>query len=214
MSTGEASLGSSAGSTSIGLVGDAWSDLTPHPVRRWIARGFDFYVTTGLVFSALAVPWVVFGSGDARFGPLGIMALLYLLTPVHGLVTALLSAAMLSATSTTPGKWLCGVRIVRKDGGPMSFGLTLRRELAVWVLGCGCYIPLVGLLAMGWSFSRLSEAEATGWDEARGLIALQRPDSARQFALGLLAFTMAAIVVLTIVALGAVLKFAHGAATG
>jgi uncharacterized RDD family membrane protein YckC len=214
VSTGEVSLGGSAGSTSVGLAGDAWSDLTPHPVRRWIARWFDFYVTTAGVFIALATPWGLFRSGDARFVPLAIAGVLYVLTPVRGLVTALLNAAMLSATSTTPGKWLCGVRIVRKDGGRMSFGLALRRELAVWVLGCGCYIPLVVLLAMGWSFSRLSEAEATGWDEARALVALQRPNTGRQFALSLLAFAMAAIVVLTIVALGVVLRFAHDAATG
>lgn len=214
MSTGEASLG--AGPAPVGQVGDggAWSDLAPHPVRRWIARGFDFYVTTGLVFAAVAAPWAVFGAGEARFLPLGIVGLLYLLTPVRGVVTAVLNAALLDRFATTPGKWLCGVRIVRKDGAPLDFGLAFRRELAVLAFGCGGYIPLVGLVAMGAGFVGLRKAGAAGWDEARGLLAVQRPNGAGQVLLASLAFTVLATLVLAMLALAFLLKSANGAAAG
>lgn len=214
MSTREASLGGSAEAISSGLASDGrdgWSDLAPHPFRRWVARAFDSYVTTGLEFAAFAAPWAVFGAGEARFLPLGFLAVVYFVPPLHGVVTALLNAALLTSLSTTPGKWLCGVRIVRKDGAPLSFGLAFRRELAALALGCGFYLPLVGLLALGWSFSRLSKVGATGWDEARGLVALQRPNSVRQFGFGLLALVPVVAVVLAIVTLGVILKFAQHA---
>jgi uncharacterized RDD family membrane protein YckC len=191
-----------------------WSDLAPHPVRRWIARAFDANVTTALAFTAFALPFALLLPGGRWALPVGIIGLIYLLPPARGLATAILNALLLRGTSTTPGKWLCGVRIVRKDGGRLTFGLAFRRELEVFVAGCAFYLPLIALVALGFNFLELRKKGATSWDERRHLIALQRPNSARQFALALLAFTIAAIEILAIVAFTILFKAAKVSAAG
>lgn len=196
MGVGEASRGGSEGA----IVGGRreWSDPAPHPVRRWIARGFDFHVTTGLVFMGLALPWMGLGGAAAFELPAAVLSVVYLLTPARGIACAVLNALLLSRFSTTPGKWLCGVRIAHKDGTRLTFGQALTRELDAFAMGCGVYIPLLGALANGVHFFDLRKTGTTPWDRARDLCVDQRPNSASQFILALIAFLLAAIVVFAI----------------
>jgi uncharacterized RDD family membrane protein YckC len=189
----------------------AWSDLAPHPVRRWVARQFDFVIPTALVLATLGSPLVLLSrSFDDVALPIGILGLVYLLGPIRGMLAAILNAVLLSRTATTVGKWLCGVRIVRKDGAPLTFGQAFRRELSVLALGCGLYLPLIALVAMIFHYFRLDEKGAASWDEGGGLVALQRPNSPRQVALTLLAFAPVVLAVL----IGLVAAFAIAASRG
>jgi uncharacterized RDD family membrane protein YckC len=200
MSVGGASLGGSTEAAPGGRVGrgQGWSDLTPHPIRRWIARGFDFYVTTGLVFAVLALPSAL-ASGDVVLkAPAMILLGVYMLTPVRGVATAILNAILLSRFSTTPGKWLCGVRLARKDGARLTFGEAVKRELDVLAMGCGVYIPVLAVVASGFHFFDLRKTGATPWDLRRDLLVEQRPNSPGQIVLALVAFVLATSVVLAI----------------
>jgi uncharacterized RDD family membrane protein YckC len=211
MSLGTEGFGGAQAAASyvVGHGRDAWKDLTPHPVRRWIARGFDFYLTTGFVFAVLATPWLLSGA-STRDAAVVFIGLVYLVPPLRGLVTAVLNALMLSAFGSTPGKWLCGVKIAHKDGGRPTFATALRRELAALVLGCGLYIPLLGLAAMAIGFSNLREKGATSWDVHRDLLVLQRPNSVGQFMLASLAFTLLMVVLAALAAIALALKGAAG----
>jgi uncharacterized RDD family membrane protein YckC len=177
------------------LIGEPWSDFAPHPVRRWVARAFDSYLTTGVLFAVPVVLWIAAGRPEAWLATVGMMGLVYVLSPLRGLVTAILNALLLSAFGVTPGKWLCGVRVARRDGAPLTFGTALKRELAAFILGCGLYLPLIGLAAMAIGFANLSEKGATSWDADRDLLVLQRPNSAGQFALTSFAFALLLVVV-------------------
>jgi uncharacterized RDD family membrane protein YckC len=126
------------------------------------------------------------------------MAVVYVLAPLRGPVTAIINALMLSAFGATPGKWLCGVRVVRKDGAPLAFVTALKRELAALILGCGLYLPLIGIIAMGIGHTNLRRDGATSWDAGRGLLVLQRRNGFGQFmrtslAVMLLAFVLGGV---------------------
>jgi uncharacterized RDD family membrane protein YckC len=164
-----------------------WSDISPHPWRRWIARLFDFSVVTAIVFAVIGATAAVLLPAAYQAYPAVALGLVFLFPPFRGLASAVINAALLRWISTTPGKWLCGIRIVRKDGAPMTFGMALMRELEAYALGCGIFFPVVVLVAMAFGFARLRREGATAWDEHRELVALQRPNSAAQFGLASLA---------------------------
>ena len=177
--------------------GGAWADLGPHPIRRWIARLFDFWVTTGLVFVALALPWIAAGPDlEAAAFPVMVLGVIFLLSPLRGLLAAALNALLLSRFSTTPGKWLCGVRIRREDGSPPAFTQGFRRELAALTFGCGFYVPLISVVAVGYNFFRLRAKGAAPWDQRRGLVAAQRPNSPKQVALTCLALAPVLVILM------------------
>jgi uncharacterized RDD family membrane protein YckC len=178
---------------------ESWSDLSPHPLRRWVARNFDGFITAGVVCAGLASPLALSESG--RYAPLGIVLMLFWVGPVRGLVSAVLNALLLHWTTTTPGKWLCGVRIVRRDGGRLTFGRALKRELHAYVGGCGLYIPVAVLVLMASGFRVLRRNGATPWDERGELVAVQRPAGWVQTLLTLLAFLSVAAAMATSAAL-------------
>lgn len=189
------------------LVARGWADLAPHPVRRWVARIFDFWVTTGLVFAVLAILLVVVDRQMETLGALvGLLAVVFLLSPVRGLVAAMLNALLLSRFSTTPGKWLCGVRIVSKDGNPLTYRAAFGREFAVFTAGCGLYLPLIALVVVGYNFFQLRKIGVTKWDEDRNLVAVHRPDSFKQAVLIVLALIPVAVIIMVLAAIGDALE--------
>jgi uncharacterized RDD family membrane protein YckC len=80
-----------------------------------------------LVFAIIGGAAAAVLPGDYRWWPAAVLAVLYFVPMIRGLASAVINAAMLSRFSTTPGKWLCGIRIVR--GAPLSFGKAVTREL-------------------------------------------------------------------------------------
>lgn len=189
----------------------AWSDLSPHPIRRWVARYFDGYVTVGAVSAALALPIALSDLEERAAAPLVAAIVVCLIGPVRGLVGAVLNAALLGWTSTTPGKWLCGVRIARKDGRRLTFGVALKRELDVYARGCGLYLPLVAVITQVVGLRSLDKRGATPWDEGHDLLAVQRPDSTGQWLLTVLA---AAPLVAAIAAMALLRELLGAAAQG
>jgi uncharacterized RDD family membrane protein YckC len=160
-----------------------WSDLHPYPLRRWVARLFDFYLVTAVLVAALTQ--VPPGLGRALIPDhIDLMWLLPVRIPVAILVNTLL----LAWTATTPGKWLCGVKIVRVDGRRLSFAEAIRREARAVYAGCAFYLPLVSLILMGLNGRRLLAQESAAWDGKRGLVAVQRSNSLVQQLLTFAAF--------------------------
>lgn len=189
-----------------------WTDRSPHPVRRFVARQFDSYVTTGVLLLALALPWILFSSSDTPALALVVLAGVYLASPVRGLAAAALNAGMLHWTSTTPGKWLCGVMIVGKEGGRLTFRAALKRELEVLIAGCGMNILVISGLAAIWNFIQLRQEGGTSWDRRRDLVAVQRPNGVQQTVLTVLAFLPVTLILGAIAVMFNALQASHGAA--
>jgi uncharacterized RDD family membrane protein YckC len=181
------------------------SDRAGHPFRRWIARQFDFMVTTALVLLPPAAALLVFG--DAAAAGWVVLAVVYFASPLRALLAAFLNAYFLSAMNVTPGKWLCGLRVERTDGGRLGYGLALRRELEVLIVGCGLYLPLLNLITMGAAFSWLRTKGASSWDGDRGLVSLHRPGGPGQTLLTATAFGLWVLTLIS--AYGVLALFAH-----
>jgi uncharacterized RDD family membrane protein YckC len=175
-----------------GVATGAGADLSPHPFRRWSARFFDAYLVSSLIIvGAMAALRYPRSMAEATFWAPVLLVGLFPLRAVAGL---LFNALMLRWSATTPGKWLCGIRIVPKDGGRLSLSLALKRELEATIAGCAIYFPILSTIVMVINYSQLADKGATSWDERRGLVAVHRPNGLSQFALALLVFAPVAAV--------------------
>jgi uncharacterized RDD family membrane protein YckC len=169
----------------IGVAQGAWADLAPHPVRRWAARFFDVYFLAAVCIWA---PTVILFGPPRRGDEIAVfVAGAFLFLPLWHIVSLPLNATLLRGASTTLGKWIFGVRIVRKDGGPLTWKVAFRREVEAVMAGCALGIPLLDLFAMGSNWSQLSEDGETSWDSRLGLVAVHRENTLWQGLAGLAA---------------------------
>lgn len=166
-----------------------WVDAKPHPWRRYFARGIDVVVVGGLTWAVIGIVFaLVDPRGAERFftlfdGPLGriLDLVLTLLATIPG------TALMIGLTGVSVGKWLFGVKVVRRDGRPIGVFASLARELNVFVAGFGLGLPFVSLFTLITSYRRLTDDGHAAWDEPKKTIVLHRPMNALQVILMCLA---------------------------
>lgn len=179
------------------LTEDPWTDVAPHPWRRFVARSIDYALLCPIGWLLLAgslmvawpegferlIAWSVALSFSRVF--LGPVLMVLLATP--------LIALSLGLTGGTPGKALMGIRVVgrRRDGGevdcgegrPIGVGRALVRE--VWAAGVGFAFGLP-LFAMAFAYEAsdaLGDRGVTRWDEDGGHQVLHAPMTAGRTAL-------------------------------
>jgi uncharacterized RDD family membrane protein YckC len=131
----------------------AWS-------RYW-ARNLDLFLWSCLLFFLLGM----FAPG--LFEPGGLLAglndyfVFLLVLPFAMFVDTVAYAAF----GNTPGKWICGIRILDLSGEKVPFLRNLLRNLKVYVFGLGAGIPIVTLFTCIGSHSRLTAGELLSWDD-------------------------------------------------
>lgn len=161
---------------------DGWQDMQPAPWRRYFARMFD----TGLLGLLIFMP---LGTALAFLFP-DVFSMLFesdgwLIASVMDVVATYLAALpvialLIGLTGTTPGKWLAGVRITRRDGRPIGFSNALRREFNVWTRGMAFAIPVITLIPLFLAHNRLVREKATSWDAGEPWVVTHRPDGGLQ----------------------------------
>jgi uncharacterized RDD family membrane protein YckC len=126
-------------------------------VRPWVrywARMMDIFLF-GLVFGGVAgilYPPIL----DVHDTLLG-MILLF--------VYLFFEPIMLTAWGTTPGKALLRISISKANGDKPTYREALSRSVSIWAGGLGFGIPLVSLITLVLSFSRLKKDGITSWDK-------------------------------------------------
>ena len=181
----------------VGGVGKrGWTDVAPHPWRRYFARTLDSIVVGGVTWFLIGAVFGTLDPLDARTffalfdGPAG--------TFLDAMATTIVvipgNALLIGLTGLSIGKWVFGVRVLRKDGRPIGLWRALFRELRVLAMGMGFGIPLVSLITLIGSYSSLQDTRSTAWDRQQGNLVLHRPAG---FFQGLLVF-LGIIVVVTI----------------
>lgn len=76
----------------------------------------------------------------------------------------LLEPLLLSRFGTTPGKWIFGISLRRKDGSKLSYGEGFSRLCHVFWRGFGLQIPIYNLVRLYKSYTLCSEEGEMPWD--------------------------------------------------
>jgi uncharacterized RDD family membrane protein YckC len=144
----------------------AVQDIEARRVRawlRWLARTVDEMMWFTLIWlTAVSAGWL--GLWDflwrhpvMLFGP----AVAWI--PVE--------AFLISRFTTTPGKWLLGIRVTDDLGQPLSYLAALKRSAIVLAIGNGLGLPtlmLLPLLQAGMSWVLYQRSGSTLWDRVAG----------------------------------------------
>lgn len=136
----------------------------PSIARRMLARFTDYALyatmTMGLLY-LLKVPYNEF---------------LLFSQPSFWLPAILIETMLLSNNGTTPGKWLMGITVKSlMDGNPPSTRYALSRSFGVFILGMGCFIPLLSIIMMIIAANMARKGALTLWDNRARTIPLAIP---------------------------------------
>ena len=148
-------------------------ELPPIPVtvltqpslgRRFLARITDYAIYAALFMSCvylLKVPYNEF---------------LLFSQPTFWMPSILLEALLLSNKGTTPGKWLMGISVRSLlDGNLPPMRYTLSRAFGVFIMGMGCFMPLLSIIMMCIAVHMVRKGALTLWDARARTITLSHP---------------------------------------
>lgn len=137
-------------------------DVKPYvhaPVRRYIARSFDFLLCS--------LPWhlVLQSAGvDTR------ARLASIWMSVLGAVTMLvLEPLLLHLFGTTPGKWLMGLRVTDENGKNLTLAAAWRRTWRVLWYGYGFFIPIYSIVRLYASWKAEQDERPLEWEDGSEL---------------------------------------------
>jgi len=136
-----------------------------HPTRqirpwvRYFARILDIFFFSVLVCfvlgmfapSVLAIPNFLLG-----------MAILF--------IWVFQESILLANCGTTPGKWLFKIKVLNSKGQKLTFSEALNRSFSVWLKGMGAGVPIISLITLLISRSKLKRDAVTAWDEEGGFV--------------------------------------------
>jgi hypothetical protein len=126
-----------------------------HPVRRYVARIFDYSLIKTLI---LVLIFVVF-----RIRP-GTKLLTNVVSYGAPVLAIPILAFLMARLGTTPGKWLMGLEVRSIYGGNMHYEAALSREAQVFTRGYGLGIPLISPIREIISYRNYGHRDPE-WDE-------------------------------------------------
>ncbi len=161
---------------------DGWTKVSPHPWRRWAARLADSIILGAIFWFALPIAFLVIApEAWLRIEPLFYEPWFrFAETAISILVLIPVNAILIGAARMTPGKFLFGVRVCRRDGRSLGFPAALLREIRVWIIGMGLGIPLVSLFTMWAAKTHLEDNGTTSWDRDGRHVVYYRVDGGLQ----------------------------------
>lgn len=69
---------------------------------------------------------------------------------------------------TTLGKWLFGIKLIKKSGAKISYRDALRRSMLVWSKGYAGNLPFLSYLSMMMTYQTVLDTGTILWDEKYG----------------------------------------------
>ncbi len=97
------------------------------------------------------------------------------LIPLQFLAWIPLEALFLSVWGYTPGKFLLRTKVSDKWGNKLNFKRALRRSFSVWFRGIGMGLPVINIITMFFSFTKLKTNEITSWDKDEKVLVTHYP---------------------------------------
>ncbi|HEY0038792.1 MAG TPA: RDD family protein [Longimicrobium sp.] len=142
--------------------------------RRFLARIIDLFLYGIVLLTPVQIAAPEFMTPEylarAQAAPAEIpMSLRLGFLLALGVTVILLDTLLVHLWSTTPGKALFGLRIVRSDGNRLSVRESLSRAIRAWAIGMGAGIAFATIVGGVMSYIRLTSRGRTHWDEALDL---------------------------------------------
>lgn len=122
-----------------------------HPFRRAAARFIDY-----LLWSMAMVLLLGEKMGDVYSPSWLFYASFWVFVPIE--------AALISVFGTTAGKAMLGVRVAGADGKRLSFARSIKRSVAVFCAGMGCFLPYASLILPLYALFCLVRRGTLFWD--------------------------------------------------
>lgn len=66
---------------------------------------------------------------------------------------------------TTLGKWLFGIKLIKKSGAKISYRDALKRSMLVWAKGYAGNLPFLSYLSMMMTYQTILDTGTISWDE-------------------------------------------------
>jgi uncharacterized RDD family membrane protein YckC len=129
------------------------------PWVRYFSRTVDIFLFSILIAFMLGM-----------FAPSVLELPSALLTMIILFVWIFQEAVLLANCGTTPGKWLFKIKVRNSRGQKLTFSEALNRSFGVWVKGMGAGVPLISLITLLSSRSKLKRDGITTWDEDGGFV--------------------------------------------
>jgi uncharacterized RDD family membrane protein YckC len=132
---------------------------------RYFARSIDMtviiFVVIFVVVLGVSIVLAAAGQGEAAGVFIGLMTIAaFLALPVFEAILAKLFG-------NTPGKALFGLKPVRADGQPMTFGNLIGRNYRAYFFGMGLGMPIISLVMLIVQFNNVRSKGTTGYDSGR-----------------------------------------------
>jgi uncharacterized RDD family membrane protein YckC len=196
-STIQKSSSTTYGTTSAqGDVPIGWLQSPPTPWRRYAARSLDLLVfgyaglaIIGFVFYAVA-PYTADQFFSVFTAPGGII-LDFIITALVGCV---LNGIIIGLSGSSLGKLLFGIMIVDQNGFKIGASQGIQRDLSVYVRGLGLGVPVVSLIMLWMSYSKLKQTGSTSWDTEKSYSVWHRPSGPGQYMLNILGILLLIVV--------------------
>lgn len=133
------------------------TSYVPHPWKRYCARGIDsaLYRILSVFLYFVVFRWVIRET----------LVLLILLWPGEIVLSLCIEPVLLSVCSTTPGKWIFGIRVTNRQGGKLSLKEAFERTWKVMCFGRGFEIPGYEIYRCWKSYKEEIDGEGHFWDE-------------------------------------------------
>lgn len=157
------------------------------PIRRFLARGFDYVLYMQLLLWAMALSGMYMGSISATLVPMILAAfIMFCLEPL-----------LLSRLGTTPGKALMGLAVEKPKGGRLNYSEGISRMDGVYHRGLGWCVPIWSMVRLWKSWSHADEGKLQPWDKLAPVRQKRRfPLSAVLFAVGCVLLATVDVVVM------------------
>lgn len=171
---------------------DGWVIYPATPWRRYGARVLDISVNGGIGAFLLGMAWYAIApmSAEAFFSSLNPVADILITTFISIIVGGILTGF----SGSSIGKWIFGIRVTKPDGTPIGLINGVFRDLEVWVKGLALGIPLINLITLYMSYSKLKKEGSTTWDQSQGYVVTHRPNNWIQSTLNTLGILLIIII--------------------
>jgi len=161
-----------------GAAGEPAVPSLARPMRRLLARGFDYLLVTVVVSlaSSYVPPQMAEGESLSQFferyfeSSRSPEAVRYVWTQFFALLAWHgIEAVLIHLVGSTPGKWLFRIQVVTDARRRLLLPRSLARSYLVYLFGVGLYLGPLALIALAFSLFRLVATGGFLWDQTLGL---------------------------------------------